>query len=146
MCIYKKTPRSIQSKRTSISNLYCADENDEHKVAYTASDWFVRPIIIIAFSCKNVPICFGKVPCKSNGCIIGYGWLIAIYLFISLVRNAKFSVIENSCVREELSDPPFFFQTQLQKITVEEHIVGEFALTTLTFGQCTSPTENFPFN
>ena len=39
----------------------------------------------------------------------------------------------------------FFLQTQLQQITVQEHIFGEFALAPLTFGTGTSPTENFLF-
>ena len=32
-----------------------------------------------------------------------------------------------------------------QKITVLEHLVGEFALVHLNFGSCTSPTDTFPF-
>ena len=32
-----------------------------------------------------------------------------------------------------------------QKITVKEHICGEFTLVHLTFGSCTSPTDNYPF-
>ena len=39
----------------------------------------------------------------------------------------------------------FFLQTQLQQITVQEHIFGEFALAPLTFGPFTSPTDTFPF-
>ena len=39
----------------------------------------------------------------------------------------------------------FFLQTQLQQITVQENIFSEFALTPLTFGPCTSPTETSPF-
>ena len=46
------------------------------------------------------------------------------------------------CLREE-RDLPFFPQTQLQRIIVEEHTFGEFALSTLTFGLCTSPTDTF---
>ena len=42
-------------------------------------------------------------------------------------------------------DLPFFLQTKLQQITVQEHIFGEFALTPLTFGPCTYPTDIFPF-
>ena len=66
--------------------------------------------------------------------IIRCDWLIALYLFISLVRNASFLIIKNSGVREELSYYPFFIQTQLQQITVEEHLFGDFALAHLTFG------------
>ena len=88
---------------------------------------------------------FGKVRRKSNVCIIRYDWLIALYLFISLVRNASSLIVKNSGVREELSDLPFFLQTQLQQITVKEHIFGEFAIATLTFGSCTSPIDTFPF-
>ena len=29
---------------------------------------------------------------------------------MSLVRNASFIIVKNSCVREELIDPPFFFR------------------------------------
>ena len=78
-------------------------------------------------------------------CIIQYDWLIAPYIFISLVRIASFLIVKNSGVREELSDLLFFLMTQLQQITVKEHIFGEFALATLTFGSYTSPTDTFPF-
>ena len=64
---------------------------------------------------------------------------------MSLVRNASFLIVKKSCVREELIDLPFFLQTQLQHITVQEHLFGEFALATLTFGPFTSPTETSPF-
>ena len=36
-----------------------------------------------------------------------------------------FNLKKNSCVREELSDLPFVLQTQLQLITVEEHLFGQ---------------------
>ena len=49
------------------------------------------------------------------------------------------------CVREELSDLTFFLQTQLQQITVEEHLFVKFALATLIFGLCTSPTDALSF-
>ena len=39
---------------------------------------------------------------------------------MSLVRIANFLIVKNSCVREELIDLPFFLQTQLQQITVQE--------------------------
>ena len=78
-------------------------------------------------------------------CITQYYWLIALYLFIPLVCIAIFLIVKNIGVREELSDLTFFHMTQLQKITVKEHLFGEFALTTLTFGPCTSPTDTFPF-
>ena len=64
------------------------------------------------------------------------------FYLISLQR--EFLIINKQLYREELSDLPFFLQTQLQQITVEEHIFGEFAIATLTFGLCTSPTENSP--
>ena len=54
--------------------------------------------------------------------------------FISLVRNSSFLITIKSCVREELSDIPFFPKTKLQQIIVEELVFGEFALATLTFG------------
>ena len=37
-------------------------------------------------------------------CIIQFDWLMSLYLFISLVRNASFLFVKNSGVREELSD------------------------------------------
>ena len=37
-------------------------------------------------------------------CIIRYDWLIALYLFISLVRNTIFLIVKNSGLREEVSD------------------------------------------
>ena len=77
--------------------------------------------------------------------IIQYDWLIAIYNFILLVRNASFLIIKNSCVREELSDVPFFLQAQLQQIIVEENPFGEFKLTTLIFGFCIPPSDTSPF-
>ena len=77
--------------------------------------------------------------------ILRFNWLICLYLFMSLVRNASFLIIKNSCVREELIDLPLFLQTQLQQITVQEHLFGEFTLASLTFGPCTSPTDTFPF-
>ena len=78
-------------------------------------------------------------------CILQFDWLIALYFVMSLVRNKSFLIVKHSYVREELTDVVFFLQTQLQQITVQEHILGEFALATLTFGPCTSPTDNFPF-
>ena len=42
-------------------------------------------------------------------CIIQFDWLIAVYVFISLVRNASFLIVKNSGVREELSDVVFFY-------------------------------------
>ena len=53
---------------------------------------------------------------------------------------------KKSGVREDLSDLLFFLQTQLQQINVKEHLFGESALATLTFGSCTSPTDTFTFN
>ena len=64
---------------------------------------------------------------------------------MSLLRIASCLIVKNSCVREELIEIPFFLQTQLQQITVKEHLLGEFALTPLTFEPCTSPTDTFPF-
>ena len=64
---------------------------------------------------------------------------------MSLVCNASFLIVKNSCVKEELIDLPFDLQTQLQQITVQEHMFREFALVPLTFGLCTSPTDTFPF-
>ena len=37
-------------------------------------------------------------------CIIRFDWLIALYIFISLVCNASFLIVKNSSVREELND------------------------------------------
>ena len=81
-------------------------------------------------------------------CIIQYDCLIVLYIFIPLVRIASFLliiIIINSCVRKELTDLLSFHKTQLQQITVEEHLFGEFALATLTFGPCTSTSDTFPF-
>ena len=78
-------------------------------------------------------------------CIIQYYWLIVLYIFIPLVRIASFFIVKNSCVREELTDLLSFHKTQLPKITLKEHIFGEFALATLTFGPCTSTSDTFPF-
>ena len=47
---------------------------------------------------------FGKVWRKSNVCIIRFYWLIALYIFISLVPNASFLIVKNSSGREEVSD------------------------------------------
>ena len=78
-------------------------------------------------------------------CILRFNWLIGLYLFMSLVRNASFLIVKNSCVREELINIPYFIQTQLQQITLQEHIFGELALAPLTFCPRTSPTDTFPF-
>ena len=78
-------------------------------------------------------------------CILLFNWLIGLYLFMSLVCNASSPIVKNSCVREELIDILFILQTQLQQITVQEHIFGDFALAPLTFGPCTSLTDTFPF-
>ena len=37
-------------------------------------------------------------------CILRFDWLMALYLFISLVRNASFLIEKNSGVRKEVSD------------------------------------------
>ena len=39
----------------------------------------------------------------------------------------------------------FFLQTQLQYITVKEHLFCKFELAPLTFGPCTSPTDTLHF-
>ena len=51
---------------------------------------------------------------------------------MSLVRNTSFLIVKKSGVKEELTDLPFFLQTKLQQITVQEHLFGEFALVTST--------------
>ena len=98
-----------------------------------------------AFLCKTFLRYFGKVRHKSNVRIIKYDWLIVLYIFIPLVRIASFLIIKNICVWKEITDLPSFHKTQLQQITVEEHIFGAFALASLTFGPCTSTSDNFPF-
>ena len=55
-------------------------------------------------SFKIVQRYFGKVLRKSNVCILQFYWLIGLYLFMSLVRNASFLIVKNSGVREEVSD------------------------------------------
>ena len=54
--------------------------------------------------------------------------------FFLLVCKASFLIMKHSVVREELSYLPFFLKTQLQEITLEEHIFGDIALLHLTFG------------
>ena len=88
---------------------------------------------------------FCKVRRKSIVCILKFDCFVALYLFISLICNADFIILKNSGVREELTDVVFFLETQLQQITVQEPVFCEFALTPLTFGPCTSPTDSFPF-
>ena len=61
-------------------------------------------------SFKIVQRYFGKVSRKSNVRILRFNWLIGLYLFLSLVCNASFLIVKNSCVREELSDVVFFIQ------------------------------------
>ena len=39
----------------------------------------------------------------------------------------------------------FFLQTQLQKITLQEHIFGDFALAHIIFDLFNSPNDTFPF-
>ena len=94
---------------------------------------------------QNVKRYSDKVLHKSIFCIFWFEWLIALYLFTPLPCNAIFLILKHRCVREELSDVVFFLQTQLQQITVQEHLFGEFALAPLTFGPCTSPTDTFSF-
>ena len=55
-------------------------------------------------SFKNVIRYFGKIWHKSNLWILWFDWLIALYIFTLLTRNASFIIIKHSCVREELSD------------------------------------------
>ena len=92
----------------------------------------------------NSSLYFYQVRCTLNVCIIRYDWLIALYLFISLVCNTIFK-IRKQFYQGITQWYSIFLQTQLQKITVEEHIIGKFALATLTFGLWTSPTDTFPF-
>ena len=47
---------------------------------------------------------FGKVWRKSNVCIIGFDWLIDLYIFTLLHCYAIFLIVKNSCVGEEVSD------------------------------------------
>ena len=52
--------------------------------------------------------------------IIRYDWLIVLYIFIPLVRIAIFLIVQNSCVREELTDvnsPLVFAPPQLTLFT-----------------------------
>ena len=78
-------------------------------------------------------------------CIVRFDWLTALDIFISLVFDASFIIVKKSGVREELTDLLFFLQTQLQQITVQEHIFGKLALVHLTFGLLTYPTDTFHF-
>ena len=61
-------------------------------------------IIIASNSFKTVLRYFGKVWHKSNVYIMLFDWLIALYIFTLLPRNASFLILKNSCVREEVSD------------------------------------------
>ena len=61
-------------------------------------------IIITSNSSKNVLRYFGKVWLESSLWILWFDWLIALYLFTPLPRNASFLIFKHSCVREELSD------------------------------------------
>ena len=88
-------------------------------------------------SFKIVLIYFGKVWRKSNVCIIRFDWLIALYLFTLLTRNTSFLIVKKVVSGKKSS--------QLQPITVQENIFGEFALAPHTFGPCTSPTDTFFF-
>ena len=48
--------------------------------------------------------------------------------FYLISSQREFLIIKNSGVREEHSYLTFYLQIQLQQITVEENIFGEFAL------------------
>ena len=78
-------------------------------------------------------------------CITRFDWLIALYLFISLVRNAILLIVKKKLCQGRIQWGYVLLQTQLHQITEQEHIFGEFALAPLTFGPCTSPTDTFPF-
>ena len=94
---------------------------------------------------QNVPIYFCKVWRMSKLCILWFDWLLSLYIFTPLPRNTSFLIVKHSCVREELSDVVFFLQAQLQQITVQEHLFGEFALAPINFGSRSSPTDTFTF-
>ena len=95
--------------------VYCADENGDHKLAYTVFWLFYYTNHQNRIFVQKILIYFGKVWRKSNMCIIRYGWLIPLYLFIPLVCSTIFLIIKNSCFREELSDIPFFFRHNCNK-------------------------------
>ena len=80
---------------------------------------------------------FGKVWRKSNVCIIRFDWLIALYLFTLLHRNASFLIVKNSCVKEEVSD--------VNKSMCKNIFLVRSRLCTSPFFLCTSPTDTFPF-
>ena len=77
------------------SNFYAQYSNMIGPLAkiFRASNSF---IIVLRYS--------GKVLRKSNLCIVRFNWLISLYLFTTVPRNARFSIVKHSCVREELSD------------------------------------------
>ena len=62
-------------------------------------------------------------------CIIKFDWLIALYIFMSLVCNAIFLIVKNSGVREEVSD-------------VKKSLCKNIFLMSLQF--CTSPLVRVP--
>ena len=70
-------------------------------------------------------------------CILLFDWSIALYLFISLVRNASFLIVKNSGVREEVSD--------VNKSLCKNILSVSSRLCTSTLGLCTSPTDTFHF-
>ena len=80
------------------------------EVDSSLSAWYVNTIgplakfVRASNSLKIVLRYFGKVPRKSHVCILRFDWLIALYIFISLVRNASFLIVKNNGVREEVSD------------------------------------------
>ena len=98
-----------------IDFVYYADENGDHKLAYTVFWLFYYTNHQNRIFVQKILIYFGKVWRKSNMCIIRYGWLIPLYLFIPLVCSTIFLIIKNSCFREELSDIPFFFRHNCNK-------------------------------
>ena len=52
---------------------------------------------------------------------------------MSLVGIARFLIVKNCCVREELIDLPFFLHTQLQQITVQECIFSDHSVLNKNF-------------
>ena len=102
---------SRQGTAQYVHFFYCKFEIDSNFYAkYSNMIGLLAKIIRTSNSFKNVLRYFGKVWRKLNLCILWFDWLIALYIFTPLPRNASFLIVKHSCVREELSDVVFFFR------------------------------------
>ena len=73
-------------------------------------------------------------------------WLVNISLyFYPITSHCEFSNRKAQLCQGRTQWCCVFLQKPLQQITVQEHIFGEFTISPLTFGPCTSPTDTFSF-